>query len=264
MGGMGGMGGMRGGRQRPQTGPQKGADLQCEIEFPFEIACFGGERNVQIRREEVCNTCDGAGTRPGVSDTRCKTCGGTGVTLQVLQTPLGVMQTQQVCPTCRGSGIDPSAVCQDCKGKGTKPEVTEVAVKVPPGCNTGNQLRVRAGGDRGTRGGPPGDLYISVKVAPSQEFVREGFDIFTESTISMFDAILGTTIKVRTIDGPAEIRVPTGTQPETSMRIRGRGVPKLGQKGQRGDHYIKVKVEVPRNLTKEQKKLVEDMRELQA
>lgn len=261
--GMGGMGGM-GGRQRTRgapRGPQKGSDLQCEVEFPFEVACFGGERPVQVRREETCQTCTGTGLKKDAGNKTCRQCQGSGVTVQVMSTPLGVMQTQQVCPSCTGSGVDPSATCSDCRGKGTKAEVKEVSVKVPAGCDNGNQLRVRGEGDKGSRGGPAGDLYIAVKVQPSQEFQREGSDIYTESSINIYDAMLGTSIKLRTIDGDAEIKVPEGTQPETRMRIRGRGVPKLGKQGERGDHYITMKVEVPRNLNEKQKKLVADLKE---
>jgi len=264
VGGMGGMGGMGAQQRRGNPrGPQKGADLQCEVEFPFEVACFGGERTVTVRREEVCTACNGQGVKPNVSNSKCRQCDGSGVVFQVMQTPLGVMQQQMVCPSCGGSGIDPSALCTSCQGKGTKPEVKEVSVKVPAGCAEGNQLRVRREGDKGTKGGTPGDLYIAVKVEPSRDFEREGFDINTESTISIFDAVLGTSLKVRTIDGDAEIRVPAGTQPDTRMRIRGRGVPKLGKPGERGDHYITVKVEVPRTLSSKQQQLVEDLRALQ-
>jgi molecular chaperone DnaJ len=259
-GGMGGMGG-RGRRGGPNKGPQKGSDLQSQVEFPFEVACFGGEQKLQVRREEACAECKGAGTKPDVGSTQCKTCNGSGMTVQVMQTPLGVMQTQQACPTCQGSGIDPSALCGTCRGKGTKPEVKEVTVKVPPGCAAGNQLRVRGEGDKGTKGGPAGDLYISVSVLPSQDFEREGFDIYTESSVSIFDAMLGTTMVVKTIDGEAEIKIPAGTQPETRMRIRTRGVPKLGKQGERGDHYITVKVNVPKKLSDDQKKLVEELQE---
>merc|ERR1719414_2201064 len=147
--------------------------------------------------------------------------------MQVMQTPLGVMQTQGVCPACGGNGLDPSCICPSCRGKGTSPVVKEVSVKVPAGCADGNQLRVRGEGDKGSQGGPAGDLYIAVKVTKSKDFLRDGFDIYTESEIDICDALLGTTLKVKTIDGPAEIKVPSGTQPETRMRIKGRGVPKL-------------------------------------
>eukprot|EP00440_Ansanella_granifera_P007458 gb/GFBE01008074.1/.p1 GENE.gb/GFBE01008074.1/~~gb/GFBE01008074.1/.p1 ORF type:complete len:468 (+),score=91.88 gb/GFBE01008074.1/:1-1404(+) len=260
--GMGGMGGMGGRRRGAPKGPQKGSDLQCEVEFPFEVACFGGDRPVQVRREETCETCTGSGIKKGAEKNKtCRGCQGSGVTVQVMQTPLGVMQTQQVCPSCNGSGIEPSATCPDCRGKGTRPEVKEVTVKVPAGCDDGNQLRVRGEGDKGTKGGPAGDLYIAVKVQPSREFQREGYDIYNEKPISVFDAMLGTTVTVKTIDGDAEIKVPAGTQPETRMRIRNRGVPKLGRGGERGDHYITMKIEVPKKLTESQQKLVSQLKE---
>lgn len=255
----GGMGGF-GGRRRVNRGPQKGADLQCEVEFPFTVACFGGDWPVQVKREEVCKSCDGQGTKKSVEKTTCPQCQGTGYTKSVTRTPIGAMQTEQKCSMCNGSGIDPAAVCADCGGRGTKDTVAKVSVRVPAGCADGNQLRVRGEGDKGARGGPPGDLYISVRVMPSQEFEREGYDIHTECTINIFDAMLGTTVKVRTIDGTAEIKVPAGTQPETKMRIRNRGVPKLGKAEERGDHYIKVKVEVP-TLSAEQAKLAQQLRD---
>jgi len=233
--------------------------MGSEIQISFEEACFGGEHTMSVRREETCTDCSGSGFKKGAGRSSCKTCGGSGVTMQVMQTPFGVMQTQQACPTCGGSGIDPSALCQSCRGKCTRPEIKEVKVKIPAGCNSGNQLRVRGEGDKGQKGGPAGDLYIAVAVKPSSEFEREGFDIYTESSISVFDAMLGSTMVVKTIDGDAEIRVPGGTQPETRMRIRGRGVPRLGKKGERGDHYITIKVTVPRQLDGEQRKLVEEL-----
>lgn len=252
--------GRGGGRRQTRTGPQKGSDLQCEVEFPFEVACFGGERPVQVRREEKCETCGGGGVKKDSTESKCRQCGGAGVTLQVMTTPLGVMQTQQVCPSCGGSGIDPSCLCGSCRGKGTTPEVKEVSVKVPAGCADGNQLRVRGEGDKGSKGGPAGDLYIAVRVTPSKEFQRDGFDIYTECNIDVYDAMLGTTVVVKTIDGNAEIKVPSGTQPETRMRIRSRGVPKLGKKGERGDHYITMKVDIPRKLNEKQVALVEEMK----
>lgn len=262
-GGMGGFGGMGGrGQQRGRRdGPQKGSDLQSEIEIPFMDACFGGERKVQVRREEVCPACDGNGMRKDATETRCRTCNGRGVTMQVMQTPLGVMQTQQVCPSCQGSGIDPSALCTNCRGKGTETQVKTVSVKVPAGVDDGNQMRVRGEGDKGVKGGPPGDLYITARVKPSPNFERQGADIYTEATIDVFDAILGTTVQVETIDGNVEIKVPAGTQPETRMRIRNRGVPKLGKSGERGDHYINVKVAMPKSLSPEQRTLVENLKE---
>lgn len=257
-GGFGGMGGR--GRQRSSTGPTKGSDLQAELTIPFQVACFGGERTVQVSRQETCDACGGTGRKPGQAASNCRTCNGAGVTLQVMQTPLGVMQTQQVCPDCGGSGIDPSSLCGVCRGKCTTTQRKELSVNVPAGCDEGNQLRVRGEGDKGARGGPPGDMYIVVKVEKSSDFVRDQFDIYSEAEISVYDAILGTSVKVTTIDGAAEIKVPAGTQPETRMRIRSRGVPKLGRPDQRGDHYITMKVRVPKNLSDDQRDKVESLR----
>ncbi|CAK0836043.1 unnamed protein product [Prorocentrum cordatum] len=209
--------------------------------------------------EEVCGTCEGAGRKKGSTKSQCAQCYGQGVVIQAVQTPLGTMQSQSVCPSCQGSGVDPASLCSNCRGTGTRPETKEVTVKFPPGCNTGNQLRVRGEGDKGQKSGPPGDLYISVKVRDSSDFQREAFDIYTEGSISCFDAILGTTLEVKTIDGVSEIKVPPGIQPGTQMRLKGRGVPKLG-KTDRGDHYVQVQVEVPRNLSADQLEKVKALR----
>ena len=186
---------------------QKGSDLQCKAEIPFEVACFGGRHVIHINREEVCEACNGQGTNAGADKNRqCRKCEGSGVIIQFLQTPLGGMQTQQVCPKCKGSGIDPSATCQSCGGKGTRSKLQEVAVTIPAGCNAGNKLRVRGEGDKGARGGPPGDLYITLKITQSDEFVRDGVDIYNEQFISVFEAMLGTSLQIRTVDGEATVK----------------------------------------------------------
>ena len=193
----------KGGRTRARRKrAEKGSDLQCKVEVPFEVACFGGRHVVHINREEACDSCQGQGVTPGEEKhQQCRRCEGSGVIAQFLQTPLGGMQTQQVCPKCKGSGIDPSATCQSCGGKGTKSKVCEVAVTIPVGCNAGSKLRVRGEGDKGARGGPPGDLYITLKIGQSDEYVRDGTDIYNERVISVFDAMLGTSFQIRTVDG---------------------------------------------------------------
>mmetsp|Transcript_36778 Transcript_36778/g.84696 ORF Transcript_36778/g.84696 Transcript_36778/m.84696 type:complete len:474 (-) Transcript_36778:189-1610(-) len=258
--GAGGVG--RGARQR-QGGPTRGADLQCTLKLTFLESCFGGEKSVQVKREETCETCDGKTIDPSVKaeDAKCKTCSGSGYVVEIMQTPLGAMQAQQVCSTCGGSGVDPSARCKTCNGKGTIPGVTEVSVKVPPGCTSGNILRSRGQGDKGIRNGQPGDLYIVLEVEESDIFRREDDDIWTESTISVFEALLGTTVSVKTIDGDVDVKVPEGTQPDARLRLRGRGVASRSQANKRGDHYIQIKVEIPKDLSKKQKELVESLRD---
>ncbi|CAE7202236.1 dnaJ [Symbiodinium sp. CCMP2456] len=254
----------KGGRTRARRKrAEKGSDLQCKVEVPFEVACFGGRHVVHINREETCEACQGEGVTPGEEKhQQCRRCGGSGVIAQFLQTPLGGMQTQQVCPKCKGSGIDPSATCQSCGGKGTKSKLCEVAVSIPVGCNAGSKLRVRGEGDKGARGGPPGDLYITLKIGQSDEYVRDGTDIYNERVISVFDAMLGTSVQIRTVDGKGvSVKVPAGTQPGTTMRLQGRGVPKLGLEGERGDHYVTLRVEVPYHLDDRQRKLVSRLRD---
>jgi len=258
--GMGGIGNM--GRRNARSGPQRGDDIQYDIEIPFDVACFGGEKTVKLRRDETCIKCDGNGIEPGMSHATCRQCNGSGAIIEVARTPLGAMQRHQVCPACGGNGIDPSSVCRTCGGKGTSSEVREVSIKVPAGCADGNNLRVRGEGDKGVKGGPSGDLYIAVRVLPSTEFSRMGFDIYTESKLDIIEAVLGTTLVVRTIDSETEVKVPAGTQPGTRLRIKGRGVPKLGKQGARGDHYITIKVVVPKNISSKKRSKFEELQQI--
>ena len=204
--------GRGGARARAQTAKKrsakKGADLQCKIEVPFNVACFGGSHTMQLQREETCKSCGGHGITSDVSKhQRCSRCNGTGAIQQVMQTPLGVMQTQLVCPKCRGTGMDPAACCRSCGGKGTQTRTQEISVNIPAGCNVGSQLRIKGEGDKGIRGGPPGDLYITLQISSSREFVRDGIDVYNEKVISVFDAMLGTSVRVSTVDGFADIEV---------------------------------------------------------
>ena len=186
---------------------KKGADLQCKISIPFHLACFGGAYAIQVSREETCKTCAGTGVNTDVrSHQRCSKCNGTGTILQVMQTPLGVMQTHLTCPKCRGSGVDPMATCRSCGGKGTQTRVKDINITIPPGSNMGSQLRMKGEGDKGVRGGSPGDLCITLRISDSREFVRDGTDVYNEQVISIFDAMLGTRISVKTVDGHTEIQ----------------------------------------------------------
>ena len=203
-----------GGAGAPRKSPKakrtakKGADLQCKINIPFHLACFGGPYAIQVSREETCKTCAGTGVNTDVSShQRCSKCNGTGTILQVMQTPLGVMQTHLTCPKCRGSGVDPMATCRSCGGKGTQTRVKDINITIPAGSNMGSQLRMKGEGDKGVRGGSPGDLYITLRISDSRDFVRDGTDVYNEEVISIFDAMLGTRILVKTVDGHTEIQV---------------------------------------------------------
>lgn len=263
-GGGGGMGGGgRGGGQRQRTrGPVAGDDLRFDLEIDFKTAIFGGEEKVRIRHLEKCDTCGGDGVKPGSKVTTCTTCNGMGVTMQVTRTPLGNFQTQQTCPACRGTGQKVEEYCGTCSGKGLNSKTKQIKVTIPAGVENGNKLRVRGEGDAGPNGGPPGDLYIFLRVKESSTFRREGPEIYSDAAVSYVDAILGADIKTPVVDGEVTIKVPPGTQPGQVMRLRNNGAPRLGNPDSRGDHFVTMNVEIPTDLSKEEKELVEKLKEL--
>ena len=260
-GGGGGMGGGGGGRRRASNGPI-GDDLRVDLTVDFKTAVFGGEERVQIRHTETCETCNGSGAKPGSGPTTCGTCGGTGMVTQVSRTPFGAMQMQTVCPACGGEGSVISDPCTSCNGQGVQEKSKNVKVSVPPGVMDGNKLRVRGEGDAGRRGGPPGDLYIFLTVKGDPRFERDGRDISGVQRISYLDAVLGRQISVDTVDGSVDIDVPSGTQPGTRLRIRGRGAPALGRAQDRGDHYVLIKVDIPKQISEEEEALLRQLDEL--
>lgn len=259
-GGMGGAGPGRGGG-RPR-GPVVGDDLRFDLEVDFKTGIFGGEELVRIRHLETCGTCGGDGVKPGSKKVRCTTCNGQGVTVQVTRTPLGNFQTQQVCPTCRGTGEMVEEYCGTCSGKGVVSRTKEIKVSIPPGIEDGNKLRIRGEGDAGPNGGPPGDLYIFLSVKEDKEFRREGPRIYSDASISYLDAILGASIKCPVVDGEVTIKIPKGTQPGQVMKLKGKGAPRLGDADRRGDHFVTINVNIPESLSKEEKELVEKLREV--
>lgn len=263
-GGFGGMGGGMGGGRRASRGPVVGNDIRFDLDIDFKTAIFGGEEKVRIRHLEACDTCDGNGVKPGSKISTCPSCGGSGVTVEVTRTPLGNFQTQQTCPTCRGTGQKVEEYCGTCGGQGLNQKAKQIKVTVPAGVENGNKLRVRGEGDAGPNGGPAGDLYIFLRVKEDDKFRREGPEIYSEETISYLDAILGNSIKTPVVDGEVTIKIPPGTQPGQVMRLKGNGAPRLGNPSQRGDHYVTVKVDIPKDLSKEEQGLLERLKGLQA
>jgi molecular chaperone DnaJ len=253
-------GGASAGRTRTRrNGPEPGEDLRLDLEVDFEKAIFGGEEKVRISHLETCETCKGSGTRPGSSPRMCTMCGGAGVVTQVARTPLGAFQSTQTCPNCRGAGEVIDEYCGTCGGRGRVQTQKQLMLTIPAGVDDGSRLRVRSEGDAGTRGGPPGDLYVYIKVKPHPEFRREDLDIYSERTVSYLDAILGRGIRVNTIHGPVEVTLPPGTQPGTILRIADKGVPKLGSPTRRGSHFLTIKVSIPKQLSDAERKLVEEL-----
>ncbi len=246
--GGGGSSGFGGGRRTArQRGPVIGDDLRFDLEIDFKTAVFGGEEKVRIRHLETCDTCGGNGVKPGAKISTCNTCNGSGVTMQV---------------TCRGTGQRVEEYCGSCGGQGLNQKTKQIKVTVPPGVENGNKLRVRGEGDAGPNGGPAGDLYIFLKVKDDPVFRREGPEIYSEAKISYLDAILGASIKCPVVDGEVTIKVPAGTQPGQVMRLKGNGAPRLGNPEARGDHYVTMEVELPKELSKDEEKLLEELRAL--
>ncbi len=238
--------------RKRRNGPERGADLEYTLNLTFEEAVFGIEKEISISKNEKCETCDGSGAKPGTSSKTCDKCGGSGQVRSQRNTPLGSFVTTNTCDKCRGTGNVIENPCSTCHGKGTTRKNKKIKINIPAGVDTGNVLPLRGQGEPGKNGGPNGDLYINIRVTPHKFFTRKGFDIYIEEHISFAKATLGTEIKVATIDGDVKYTVPSGTQPGTVFRLKGKGVPRVNSHG-RGDQYVKLIVDVPKSLNEKQK-----------
>lgn len=248
----------RTGRPRPhKQRPEAGEDLRYDMEVSFEEAYFGGERTAQFKRFENCPACGGTGAKDGQINT-CSTCGGTGEVQQVQNTPFG--QTIQVgaCPKCNGTGHTAVTPCPKCRGTEKIEQLRQLTVKIPAGVKTGTKLRMAGEGMPGIHGGPPGDLYVALRVAPHQYFLREGDDIIYTTSIGFSQAALGGKIKVPTMEGEVSLTIPPGTKNGTKLRLRGKGFKKLNRPT-RGHQLVKVNITVPTRLTNEQKDLLQQL-----
>lgn len=251
-------GGFSGRRRR--TGPEKGADIEYSINLTFEEAVFGVEKEITINRHETCETCKGSGAKPGTSPKTCDKCGGTGQMRTQRNTPLGSFVSMSTCDKCSGKGKVILEPCSDCHGAGKERKHRKITVNIPAGVDTGNVMPLRGQGEHGANGGPPGDLYINIKVSSHPTFKRKGFDIYIDANLSFAKAALGTELKVPTVDGEVKYQVPAGTQPGTVFRLRGKGVPRVNSSG-RGDQYVNVVVEIPKTLNEKQKELLRQFME---
>jgi len=256
--GFGGFGGRS--RSRQTNRPHRGSSLQLALELEFEEAVFGVEKDVQVTRDQICSRCKGSKAEPGTSPVRCPSCGGAGEVRQTRQTLLGSMVQVTACPTCRGTGENIDTPCKNCRGKGLERVTLTKTIEVPPGVDNGTQIRLSGEGQPGVNGGPPGDLYLVVKVKPHKYFRRRDNDILLNLDINLAQATLGADVEVPTVDGPAILTIPSGTQPATVLRMREKGVPHLRAKG-RGDQLVVVNVEVPTHLSKDQQELMEQLAE---
>lgn len=250
-GGFGGFGGNRGGRT-----PQRGADLRASLEISFEEAVFGTEKDITINKSVPCDACEGTGSKSKETK-RCSVCGGTGQVQVKQNTPFGQFMNVKTCDKCGGTGKAVDDPCQVCRGKGFVRKAVKVHVKIPAGIDNGQAISISGMGEPGSKGGAPGNLLVSVRIRPHKTLERDGYDIHVEKVISVAQAALGDTIKIETIDGLVELNIPEGTQSGVSLRMRGKGVPKLQSSG-RGDQYVHLTVEIPKHLTEKQKELLRE------
>ncbi|HEY8449351.1 MAG TPA: molecular chaperone DnaJ [Bacillota bacterium] len=245
-----------GGRTRARARqPQAGSDIVGEIELSFREAAFGTEREVEVARIEPCPRCEGRGSEPGSGPSTCPQCGGRGQLQTARDTPFGRFVSVATCPRCGGEGRVITNPCVECGGRGRVRRRRSLTVTVPAGVDDGTRIRVPGQGNVGDPGAPPGDLYIITRVRPHPHFRRQGDDVVSELAVGFAQAALGTSLEIETLDGKESVRIPAGTQPGTEIRLRGKGMPRLRGRG-RGDHVVRVTVEVPRDLTHEQKELL--------
>lgn len=253
----GGMGGFDFGQGRRRQS-ERGSDLRYKIRLDFMEAMEGGEFELNVDREVTCDKCDGTGSE-NKKVKKCDTCDGKGRVQRVQQSILGQMAFVTECDSCGGVGEMPEKECSKCRGRGVMPEEASVKVKVPPGAYDGMILRFRGSGSDGKSGLETGDLYIELEVEPHEEFERRENDIYAEQEIDVTTAVLGDTIDVDTVTGEVKLKIPAGTQPGTVFRIKGKGAPILGRYDDRGDHYVRVRVEIPKKLSRKERKLWEEL-----
>lgn len=238
-----------------RRGPRRGEDVEALLEVDFSRAVFGGEEQITVRLPSTCSTCNGSGARPGTTPTTCSVCGGAGEVRRVRQSILGQMVTASPCSRCGGTGEEITSPCPDCRGDGRRTVEQSFVVDVPGGVDEGSTLRLTGRGAGGVRSGPPGDLYVHLRVRPHPKIIRDGVDLRTTVHVTMAQAALGAHIGVDTLDGPEELTLDPGTQGGREIRLRAKGVPHLQGRG-RGDMVVTVAVDTPTELTKTQEDLL--------
>lgn len=249
----GGFGDMFGFGNQRQRQPQRGQDLEMTVSVSFEEAIFGVEKQISYERIAPCDRCHGSGAEPGAEIKTCNTCHGRGRVAKIQRTILGSMRVEAMCDECHGEGKTASKVCTHCHGQGLLRNQETFTVKIPAGIDHGESIRVKHKGNAGQKGAMVGDLFLHVKVLPHKKFIRNRLDIRSTEKISVRQAILGDKINVATVHGDITMKVPSGTQPNTVFKLKGKGV------DHRGDHLVEVLVEIPRSLSRQQQKALESL-----
>ncbi len=244
-----------GGGARNSNAPRKGDNIRASVNVKFEEAAFGTVKEIFIGRVEQCGDCKGTGCQEGTTPETCKECGGSGMVKTTQRTPFGAMQSSSPCPKCGGRGKIIHSPCKTCRGAGSVRKQIKEEVKIPAGIDDGQTLSKRGKGNAGVNGGPSGDLLVTVIVQPHSIFEREGSSVLLEHGISFTQAALGAELEVPTLDGKVKLNIPEGTQTGTTFRLKGKGIPFLRGNG-RGDQFVTVRVNVPKNLTSSQKELL--------
>lgn len=250
-------GGSRGGNST-RTSAQRGADLRYDLEISLEEAAAGVEEKLRIPRLEKCDECSGTGAEQGSSAETCQTCSGSGQT----RYQQGFFSVMRTCPNCAGKGQIIKNPCKKCRGAGRVEKEKTLEVKIPAGVETGSRLRINGEGEAGANGGPSGDLFVVIHVKEHEIFERQGANLYSAAPISFAQAALGAEIEVKTLDGEEKLKIPAGTQTGTVFRIKSQGMPSLGGRG-KGDLYVAVTLITPKSLTKEQRKLLEQLAEIE-
>ena len=246
----------RGGSRRSAS--QRGADLRYDLEITLEQAAVGMTAQLRIPKLETCDTCKGSGAAAGTKPETCRTCQGAGQ----VRFQQGFFSVARTCSTCRGNGQVIASPCETCRGAGRVENEKSIEVKIPAGVETGSRLRLQAEGESGAYGGPPGDLYVVIHVAEHEHFERQGNNLYSSVPITFAQAALGAEVKVNTLSGDQSLKVPAGTQTGTVFRVRGQGMPVLGGRG-KGDLFVSVSVMTPTSLTREQRKLLEQLAKIE-
>lgn len=247
-------GGFGGGGRNPNA-PRRGSDVEVNVVLSFEEAAKGCKKNIKVTRIENCDECSGSGAQKGTSPKTCSVCGGSGRVNVQQRTPFGVMQSQRTCDSCGGRGKTIDKPCTKCQGKGKIRRTVDREIEIPAGIDDGQAFSVRGGGNTGLNGGPTGDLIIGVSIRPHPFFERDGFDVYCEIPITFAQAALGAEIVVPTLDGKVKFNIHEGTQPGEKFKLRDKGIKRLNYSG-RGDQYVIISVEVPKDLSKKQKELL--------
>ena len=253
-----------GGQQQQQQGrrrggPVRGDDLRLDLKVDFQDAIFGKEREIAISHLEGCGVCSGTGAKAGTRPRTCPTCSGSGQVRRATRTPFGSFTQVATCPTCAGVGQVIEDKCENCGGNGQVQKSKKLKITVPAGVDNGTRLRVSNEGDSGMRGGPAGDLYVYLFVNEDSHFQRDGINILSELKVSYLQAILGSRLEVRTVDGDEEIEIPAGIQPGTVLTLDNKGVPRLGNAVSRGNHLLTVTVDIPKKVGAEERELLEKL-----